>query len=845
MPKIYLVFIALALFFKANAQDWKWVNPTPTGHRLNAVKYLGSNNAIAVGNYGTILISKNKGQNWKQLNSHTSANLLSIAAIDKDTIYVSGQDLSILKSTDGGNSWIIMREGTYGSRNRSKVLFVNPRIGFLHGDGTTELFKTTDYGKTWINLQVSSNFQEVTSLFFTSPDIGYATTWSNGLLKTSNGGLTWETVTVPHMGPFNAIDFTNDSTAYLVGFLGAILKTTDAGLNWENQNNPYIILSNSNFVSVDFIDEDTGFVVGDRDILKTTDGGNHWEITAQSTFDLHAVSFMDSLHGICVGGDWQHEYSGIIVTSDGGKTWNEISSTTTNKYIDKVRFVDKNTGYAVGGNTDTFGGFILKTNDAGNTWSALNTGMNTYRISDLSLPDEKTIFVVGWSGQILKSDDAGLTWQKQISNTTEDLNSVFFLDSNIGYVAGNSQTILKTTNGGNTWSKQVSPKTQHLYSIFFKDINTGYIASYDWEVDSCTVLLTTTDGGVNWEKRNIGGVGSPMKMTFANKDTAFIAGDFGGIMKTTDGGKRWETSYHNGNSYYDIFFIDDNTGYVIGEDGEISITENCGKDWIVLDSSTDKDLLSICFTDINTGYAVGSGGIILKTTNGGCSLKALQQEYYQKCPGDSVTLYPNFIGGSKPLSFTWDKIGTRPSITVSPDSTTNYLVTIMDQEMDTIQLNLRVVANYAPTPIINQQGDTLKSNIKYGNQWYCNDTLVPYFYLDTYVPKTSGYYYSIVNNGCYSEKSNVIQLTTSVSDQYIEDEITLYPNPATSNLTLLFPANYDRVEILLFDDKGKLNAKQTANGKTAQLNISDLAHGIYLIQIISNNQVTTKKIIKK
>jgi photosystem II stability/assembly factor-like uncharacterized protein len=72
IPKIFLLFIALALLFNANAQDWKWVNPTPTGNQLNAVKHLDTNNVIAVGNYGTILMSYNGGQNWNQLNSHTS-----------------------------------------------------------------------------------------------------------------------------------------------------------------------------------------------------------------------------------------------------------------------------------------------------------------------------------------------------------------------------------------------------------------------------------------------------------------------------------------------------------------------------------------------------------------------------------------------------------------------------------------------------------------------------------------------------------------------------------------------------------------------------------------------------
>jgi len=848
MFKIFLGLVVLALMFKANGQDWKWMNPTPTGNQLNVIKFLDSNAAIAVGNYGTILLSNNGGQDWKQMISHTNAGLLSISAIDKDTIFVSGRDLSVLKTTDGGNNWIVLREGGYGYRNTSKVFFVNSTLGFLLGDGPEEFFKTTDSGKTWTKLQPDLNFQGVTSLYFTSADTGYASIGNGHVgsaLKTTDGGVTWATITLPPNGGFNAVVFTDKQTGYMVGNSGSILKTENAGESWNFQSEFPSGPTNSNLASVDFINKDIGFAVGFKDILKTIDGGNHWELIAQSAFDLRSVSFADSLHGISVGGDWLHEFSGIVTTSNGGTNWNESSSSTIDRYISKIKFVNADTGYAVGGNTGTFSGFILKTTDAGITWSAINIGIDTYWISDLSLPDENTIFVVGQLGQILKSNDAGVSWLKQNTNTTETLNAVFFLDANTGYVIGDNQTILKTTNGGNTWIRQVSPQTKHLYSVWFKDSNTGYIASYDWDVDSCTVLLTTTDGGSNWKKRSIGRVRYPRKVVFINQDTAFIAGYFGGILKTTDGGKNWEESFHHGNSYFDLFFTNENTGYVIGDDGEISMTENCGKDWTVLDSGTDKDLLSIYFTDINTGFAVGSDGIILKTTNSGSSLKALQQPFYNLCPGDSAILQPNFIGGTKPLSFVWDQIGTSSTVTVAPDETTNYLVTITDHEMNSIQVKLQVDANYAPTPVISQHGDTLISNVEYGNCWYRNDTLLADVFSNIYVPEINGNFYSIVfDYGCYSDKSNVIHLVTGISDPFCDDEITIYPNPATSNLTLRFPSNYQHVELTLFDDKGKLIRKQTNSGNTAYLNISDLTNGIYFIQIDSDDQVITKKIIK-
>lgn len=848
--RYFLVLVALVLMIKANGQDWKWINPTLSGNQLNAVKYLDSNSAIAIGKLGTILLSNNSGKDWKQITSNTKANLLSISSINKDTIFVSGQDLSVLKSTDGGNKWIVLREGSYGSRNISKVLFVNSRLGFLLGDGMEEFFKTTDSGKTWNKLQMDLNFQGVTSLYFTSADTGYASI-GNGhtgpALKTTDGGLTWTTITLPVNWPFNSVFFSNKQTGYMVGNLGNILKTEDAGATWQIQNQFPSSLTNSNIASVDFVDQINGFAVGNTDILKTIDGGKHWELVAHSAFDLRSVSFIDSLHGICVGGDWLHEYSCITTTSDGGKTWDERSSTVTDRYINKVKFVNANIGYAVGGNTNTFGGFILKSTDAGNTWSRINTGTDNYWISDLSLPDEKTIYLVGQSGQILKSNDAGVSWQKQNTNTTETLNAVYFLNTDIGYAVGDNRTILKTTNGGNTWIKQESPQTKHLYSAYFKDINTGYIASYDWDVDSCTVLLMTTDGGTNWKKKSIGKVRYPRKILFVSQDTAFIAGDFGGILKTTNGGKKWEESFHQGNSYFDMFFTNKNTGYVIGEDGEISMTENCGKDWTRVDSSTDKDLLSIYFTDINTGFAVGSNGIILKTTNSGSSLNALQQPFYSLCPGDSARLQPNFIGGRKPLSFVWDKIGTGSTVSVSPKNTSNYLVTITDQEMDTIQIKLRVDVNYVPTPVVTQHGDTLISNVEYGNHWYRNDTLMTDVYSNMIVSTKSGDFYSIVYDyGCYSERSNLIHLiTTGISDLSCDDKIILYPNPVTSGVTLKFPSNYQRVELTLFDDRGKLIRKQTVFGDEAILNISDLTHGTYFIQIISDDRVTTKKIIKK
>jgi photosystem II stability/assembly factor-like uncharacterized protein len=848
MNKFYLILAVLLIINNTNGQDWKWKNPLPTGNLLNYVKFIDSSTAIAIGNQGTILKSTDNGLNWNVQISGTNANLLTISVIDKDTLYISGNDRSVLKTIDGGNNWVKVFNGTSSTNNINQIFFVNPATGYLIGEGS-KLFKTIDYGKTWSIVEVGLEFQQVTSIYFTNADTGYASVGQGIcgiMLKTINGGVNWSTINLPLCEQFNSIVFTNDSTGYMVGTKGAILKTINSGNNWIIQNEFSSTLTFADLMSVDFINNDTGFIVGSRDILKTINGGDNWVLIAQSDFDLYSVSFVDSINGITVGGDWLYEVSGILISTNGGMNWNEISSTITTKYIDEIKFVNSDTGYAVGGHVSaTYSGFIIKTTNAGDTWSTLNTGVNTYWLTDISIPDTNTIYVVAKEGQILKSSDAGVTWTEQNSNTSESLCSIHFADTSIGYAVGDNGTIIKTTDAGKTWINQISSTDKNLYSVYFKDVNTGFIPFYDWSIDS-TILLTTADGGDNWNRKSIGTLQNPRGITFVNNDTAFIAGDFGGILKTTDGGNSWESSYHHGNTYLDIFFTSENTGYVVGGSGEISITENCGNDWTVLNSGTNKSLRSVFFTDVNTGYAVGSDGVILKTTNSGSSLKPISQPQNIICLGDTILIKPNLIGGTKPLTYYWNNSQTSSYISLAPENDTVMSVTITDDELDSIKIEIPVYVISAPTPEISQNGDTLISNIKYGNQWYRNDSIIIGANSDTYVPVVEGNYYSIVSRYlCYSEKSNIIQFTFgSVVDNH-KDNLNIYPNPVSTILNFEFINHDKEYELVLLGITGQTLIKQKVINDNMQLDMSYLSGGIYLIQLITNDKVLSIKIIKE
>ncbi len=73
----------------------------------------------------------------------------------------------------------------------------------------------------------------------------------------------------------------------------------------------------------------------------------------------------------------------------------------------------------------------------------------------------------------------------------------------------------------------------------------------------------------------------------------------------------------DGNTLWSIFFIDDNTGWMVGSNGFIKKTTNAGLDWVQQMSGISATLKAVEFTDEYNGWIVGESGLILKTTNGG------------------------------------------------------------------------------------------------------------------------------------------------------------------------------------------------------------------------------------
>lgn len=222
-------------------------------------------------------------------------------------------------------------------------------------------------------------------------------------------------------------------------------------------------------------------------------------------------------------------------------------------------------------------------------------------------------------------------WLTQPSPTTKDLQKVFFLDSLNGWIAGNEGTILHTSTGGTTWTAQDAIIRSDIVDIFMLDKWRGWALSHEFASSFYgTVLLETTDGGTTWSNRRY-----PEEEVFLNSvkffdaQTGWMAGEFGVLVGTTNGGEDWfdanlDSALHLRWDLANLKFYSPHYGYAMGGrfdiTGVIWRTTDGGATWL-LQTAGPEPVYDVHFFDslnvlgIGGDYDFGSGKLV--TTDGG------------------------------------------------------------------------------------------------------------------------------------------------------------------------------------------------------------------------------------
>jgi len=242
-----------------------------TSFNLNAVFFTSASEGWAAGNGGIILHTLDGGVTWGQVTSNASEVLNDLYFATRDTGWAVGANGVILRTFDRGQSWQRQTPSLYVLHS---VAFSGTLDGWAVGDNGT-ILGTHDRGLSWYPVQPSITAQSLRAVWRRSSTLA----WASGV-----AGVTGRTVTVPdtswtlgNAGSLYTLDglhYPSDLTGFAVGYnsggVGVVLRTDDGGQSWQAQS----VNIQYRLKDVFFTDPLNGWAVGrNGTIIHTSTGG--------------------------------------------------------------------------------------------------------------------------------------------------------------------------------------------------------------------------------------------------------------------------------------------------------------------------------------------------------------------------------------------------------------------------------------------------------------------------------------------------------------------------------------------------------------------------------------------
>lgn len=220
------------------------------------------------------------------------------------------------------------------------------------------------------------------------------------ILVSEDQGASWQQMAVPASATLTGVSFPDRDLGIAVGHDSLILRSSDGGETWEIVN--WAPEEESPLLDVWFADAEHGFAFGAYgSFYRTSDGGENWSFEPISEWDFH-------LHHMARSGNG-HLYiaaeAGVIYRSgDGGETWAELPSPYEGSFFGTLPLNgDEVLVYGLQGH-------LFRSEDAGESWTPIETGTTAMLTSGIRLADGK-IVISGLGGVLLVSSDGGRTFE--------------------------------------------------------------------------------------------------------------------------------------------------------------------------------------------------------------------------------------------------------------------------------------------------------------------------------------------------------------------------------------------------------------------------------------------------
>jgi len=245
--------------------------------------------------------------------------------------------------------------------------------------------------------------------------------------------ITWTSQASGVTVRLRGVSAVSPEVAWASGAAGTVLRTADGGRTWQRR--PVPGGDGLDFRDVDALDASTAVVLsigpGEASrIYRTSDGGATWSEqfrNADPDAFFDAVAFGDAAHGAAISDAVGGRFV-IRLTADGGRTWTPVAGDRLPPALDgEGAFAASGTNVAMRGRDRiwiaTTGARVLRSADGGRSWSVhqapLATGEAT-GIFSVAFRDADHGVVVGGNYQreteaidnVAITDDGGITWRR-------------------------------------------------------------------------------------------------------------------------------------------------------------------------------------------------------------------------------------------------------------------------------------------------------------------------------------------------------------------------------------------------------------------------------------------------
>lgn len=510
--------------------------------------------------------------------------------------------------------------------NLESIAWLDENVGYSVGENL--IIRTSDGGNTWEELPVRFD-GKLLDVAFWDETSGVAVGEHGLVLHTQDAGNTWTQRASGTTRTLKSVSISSENKILATSDNGQILLSTNKGETWSKLNSG----TSQSLNELNFINADTAYLVGNQGlILRTYTAGQQWTpLVSGTSQNLNGIAFSDTQIGYAVG-----EGGSILKTLDGGETWAPQTSPVSTD-LNKVAIspLDSRIVTVVGDFATA-----LRSTNSGATFGKANLGTaNTRNLLALAFkPSSNTVFTVGQDGYLLTSTNAGSSYSQRLAGIRNDFSGIDFKTALAGHIVGQSGADYLTSNGAASLVSRPIPEGIDIVGMDYWNTSFGYVGAAEGKI------YRTANGGSTWVPVP---AQTPETITgfylFA-PSVLYITGTNGYIARSFDSGGTWDAAgiqTNTSENLRDITYFDYQVGFAIGDNGQVSWS-NGGNVWENLPKLTSEDLNALAKLDSNSALVVGDAGVILKSVDKAKTWRKITVPYTENL--NSVDFWDEYLG---------------------------------------------------------------------------------------------------------------------------------------------------------------------------------------------------------